>query len=60
MTGPAIRLTRQGSDPVVIRFPADADPFAIQERCRQEMFPGVAIRQYEPKPLEKPAKRGRR
>lgn len=60
MSGPSLRYSRPGLDPVVIRFPADADPFAILEAARQRMFPGVAIRKDEPKPLEKPAKRGRR
>jgi len=50
MTGPMIRLMREGwSEPVVIAFPEKTDPFELCERCRREVFPGVAVVPYVPK-----------
>lgn len=44
MSGTAVRFQRPGwAEPVVIVFSETADPFAILERCRQEVFPGVAV-----------------
>jgi hypothetical protein len=43
-----------------IEFPESADPFAILERVRQELFPGVKLEPWKPEPVKPKEKRARR